>query len=301
MRSFVVIATKGRPHVVCQALNFLRVQTRPPDFTVVVGTAESDIEEIRDHSLLQPGIGCAVISHRVGLTPQKNCGLEILAARGLLDAGKGRFFCAFFDDDFLVAPDWLEATESRLRKGDVVGLTGRVLADGASTETGLTAQQAEAFISSANDPAESEFEAGCLYGCNMAFVDKVVTRTRFDENLALQGWLDDAEYSHQAKQIGKLIYFPGAKGVHLAETSRGGSRGVKFGYSQVANPIYLSQKGAMSVANALRLIALGLTSNSVHSLSKRARIDYPGRLLGNLYALGDLLTFRSDPMRVVQV
>ena len=301
MRSFVVIATKGRPHVVRQALDFLQRQTRRPEFTVVVGTAESDIAEVRGHSLLQAGIGSVHISPRIGLTAQKNCALEILAGQGLLDTGKGRYFCAFFDDDFMVAPDWLEVTARRLEKDDIVGLTGRVLADGARTDRGLTAQQAEAFINAANTPDESEFEAGCLYGCNMAFIDKVVIQTRFDENLALQGWLDDAEYSHKAKQLGKIIYFPGAKGVHLAVQSLGGARGVKFGYSQVANPIYLSRKGVMTTLNAIRLVALGLTSNTVRSLSTQAKIDYPGRLLGNLYALADLITFRSDPMRIVRV
>jgi len=300
MRSFVVIATKGRPHEIRLTLDCVKSQTRPPDFTVVVGTAESDIAEIRDHSLLQPGIGYVSISPRIGLTVQRNRALEILNARGLLDLAKERFFCAFVDDDFLVAPDWLEAAHRRLEKDDIAGLTGRVLADGARM-AGLTPQRAKMLMDSASTSYERELEAGCLYGCNMAFIDKVVVQNRFDENMPLQGWLEDAEYSHKAKRVGKLIYFPGAKGVHLAVQSHGGARGVRFGYSQVANPIYLSRKGAMSMQNAIRLVALGLASNTVGSLSRRAKIDYSGRLLGNLYGLADLITFRSDPTRVVRV
>lgn len=300
MRCYVVIPTKGRPHEVRLALDFLKRQTKPPDFTAVVGTTESDIAEIRGHSLVQPGIGSALISPRIGLTSQRNYVLEILAARGLLDTRNDGFFCVFLDDDFLVAPDWLEVVEHRFEKGDIVGLDGLVLADGARTG-GLTAQQAEVFINSARTSDGSEREVGALYGCNMAFIDKVVVENRFDENLPLHGWMDDAEYSHDAKRLGKLIHFPEAKGVHLAVQSRGGARGVKFGYSQIANPIYFARKRVMSTQNAIRIVAAGLASNMVHFLSKQGKIDYAGRLLGNLYALADLITLRSDPMRVVRL
>jgi hypothetical protein len=300
MRSYVVIATKGRPHEVRLALDFLKRQTRPPDFTVVVGTAEIDIAEVREHSLLRSRNGAALISPRIGLTSQRNYVLENLTAWGLLDSGNGGSFCAFLDDDFLVAPDWLEVVERRFEKGDIVGLDGLVLADGSKID-GLTAQKAEIIIDSARTSGGSEREAGVLYGCNMAFIDKVIVQNRFDENLPLIGWMDDAEYSHDAKRMGKLIHFPEAKGVHLAVQSRGGARGVKFGYAQIANPIYFARRRVMSTQNAVRIIALGLASNTVHSLSKRAKIDYAGRLIGNLYALADLITFRSDPMRVVRL
>ena len=73
--------------------------------------------------------------------------------------------------------------------------------------------------------------------------------------------------------------------------------GVKLGYSQVANPIYLSRKGTMSPGYSARMLSKNMLANAVGSLRPEPMIDRAGRLRGNLIALGDVLRGRVTPER----
>ena len=80
-----------------------------------------------------------------------------------------------------------------------------------------------------------------------------------------------------------------------------GVSGVRFGYSQIANPLYLLRKGTMTVRTSLRFVSRNLLSNTLRSVSGRREVDYAGRLRGNAVAIFDVLRGRSHPMRVVDV
>ena len=302
MRVFVVIATKGRAAETQHLLDYLQKQTRAPDYTVVVGTEQNDLEGIETHDVVASAHGVAVVSSKVGSSAQRNFALEVLEQRGCFDPAAGDFFCVFFDDDYRPADDWLEHASRRFQAGDVVGLTGQILADGVK-RGGLTEAQAVGFLDGSTMPeahwasGSEETETTAVYGCNMAFTDTVIREIRFDENLPLYGWQEDRDYTGMARRMGRVIYFPACVGVHLG-VRRGRTSGLKFGYSQIANPLYLMKKGTMGFRIGLRFILRALASNLARGIGIHALIDYRGRLKGNMRALRDVILGRSHPSRI---
>jgi hypothetical protein len=299
MRAFVIIATKGRAPEVLILMNFLRRQTLPSTFTVVVGTEEADIAGVHLHPFIKDGRGVALVSPRAGLTSQRNYGLEVLEQRGFFAGSKEKFFCAFFDDDFRMADDWLEHASKRFAANDIVGLTGMILGDGVK-KGGYPEDRAASLLKGDMPPDEHwtsgspECDIGSVYGCNMAFVDTVIRNLRFDENVPFHGWQEDRDYTGGAKKFGRVVYFPGCRGVHLGTQSGVRALGVKFGYSQIANPIYFLKKGTMDIRSTFRFVSRSLASNIIHSLVRNEKIDYRGRLRGNFLAIIDLLRFRPQ-------
>ncbi|MDR3424424.1 MAG: glycosyltransferase family 2 protein [Alphaproteobacteria bacterium] len=306
MRAFVIIATKGRAKETRVLLDFLQRQTLPPAYALIVGSEAGDIDGCGDHPLLAAGRGEAFVSPRVGSTCQRNAGLEALKRRGAFGQSGGDCFCAFFDDDFRPAADWLENAAARFEKGGIVGLTGLVLADGVTTG-GLTEEQAAAFLSGKTPPAaryanmNTERETECAYGCNMAFIGTVARDIRFDENLPLYGWQEDRDYTGQCLKLnlGRAVFVPSCVGVHRGVSS-GRTSGLRLGYSQIANPLYLMKKGTMTLKSGLLHMARNAVANVVKSVAPpRPNVDYKGRLIGNLRAIGDVLRAISNPRRIL--
>jgi hypothetical protein len=134
----------------------------------------------------------------------------------------------------------------------------------------------------------------------MAFRDRVVEICEFDESLPLYSWQEDRDYTSQAARLGKTLYHPACRGVHLGMRS-GRVSGLRFGYSQIANPVYLMGKGTMEARTAFRFMIKHLSSNTVRAFRRGMDVDYPGRLKGNLYALWDLLNGQCHPMKIEQM
>ena len=305
MDAYVVIATKGRPTEVLALIDSLSKQTKRASEVLIVGSEQGDISGLAGHTFAQSGICKAMIASSAGLTAQRNAGVCRLTSQGAFDLSAARSFCAFFDDDYRPAPDWLERADERLSRGDVVGLTGKMLADGINIG-GLREEQAQAFLNGRSAPlphwasGEAEWETGSVYGCNMAFTDIVIRQTRFDECLPLYGWQEDRDYTGLARRLGRVIYFPGCQGVHLGVTN-GRTSGLRFGYSQIANPLYLMRKGTMDARSGARFMGRALAANLVRSIRKHPWVDYRGRLKGNLIALADMLRWRSDPRHILDL
>jgi hypothetical protein len=306
MHAYVVIATKGRAQETWVLMNYLQRQTLKPTFTIIVGAEKKDLERIDQHPLINSGQAIAVVSPKVGLPAQRNFGLETLEKKGYFQSPYGSFFCIFFDDDYRTDNYWLEHAAERFKRSDIVGLTGQVLADGVRF-TGLSEKQAEDYLAD-KIPHEQhwaggkdEREIGSVYGCNMAFIDKVVKKIRFDENLPLYAWQEDLDYTGMAKTLGKVIYFPDCKGVHLG-VKNGRVSGLKFGYSQIANPLYLIKKGTVSYPTGLRLVFKALAVNIVRGMYRHHPFaDYRGRLRGNMKAIIDMLYLKLDPRNIERI
>lgn len=305
MQAYVIVATRGRASETLALVDTLSNQTRPPNKVLIVATESSDVEGISGHPFVQSGVCEIVISPKAGLTAQRNEGVRYLRSRGTLGQGGRRSFCVFFDDDYRPAPDWLERAAERFARQDIVGLTGRVLADGINFG-GFSEAKSEDFLSGQCEPLphwtnqEGEWETDSVYGCNMAFVDEVVEKISFDENLPLYGWQEDRDYTGLARQYGRVIFFSECRGVHLG-TRRGRTSGKRFGYSQIANPLYLMRKGTMGARPGMRFMSRALAANLARSIHRHPSVDYRGRLQGNLLALADLLLFRSDPRRILDL
>jgi GT2 family glycosyltransferase len=300
MLYFVVVATKGRPQDVARLLDRLASQELPPACTVVVGTEEGDVAVARSHASVALGAARLLVSAQAGSSAQRNVGVDVVKSLVRPDQA---YFVAFMDDDYRPASDW-GAEAQRLFASDpsIVGLTGRVLADGVRGP-GLEEAEADAYLRGSLPPAEHWTdgplrEIDCGYGCNMAFVDKVIERCTFDENLPLYGWQEDQDYTSNAIKHGRMLLVPSCRGVHLGRKN-GRTSGTRFGYSQVINPLYLMRKGTMSPRKGTRFVLRALAANVVRSVRPNPLIDYRGRLRGNAIALADLLRGRAHPARIL--
>jgi len=297
MTPVVILATRGRATECRRLLDSLARQTLPPTRIVVVGADSADIAGLETHCL--GPVLSLLLSKRAGLTVQRNVGLEALGDELL---GDDRFV-VFFDDDFRPAPDWL-ATCAAVLRGDpgIIGVTGRVLADGVGGAA-ITETEAEQFLSGEESPrphwsaVDAPRDVASLYGCNMAFTAGACRSRRFDERLPLYGWQEDCDFTGQVRRLGRTVVAPECRGVHLGVKAARTS-GVRFGYSQIVNPLHIAARRNMSALRAARFVARALAANVVRSCARQGLFDYRGRLAGNLSALADLARGRCDPMRV---
>ncbi len=185
----------------------------------------------------------------------------------------------------------------------IVAATGDVIADGANGP-GLTVEEGLALLAGDRHNPQAEPPRPCYgtYGCNMVFRLDVVRRHGifFDERLSLYGWQEDIDFSRRLLPYGLVVYAPRLRGVHLG-VKKGRTSGVRFGYSQIVNPIYLARKGTFSWPRAARFISRNIAANLVKSLKPESWIDRRGRLRGNLVGLGDVMRGRTDPEKILNL
>lgn len=287
----VIVATKGRPQDVSNLLDTLALQTVTPDAIIVSACDHSDVAHDTEN--------IEVLFGSPGLTAQRNRALSLV--RGKFD------IIAFFDDDFIPSRFWIEHIRTLFAaRPDVVCLTGQVLADGVRTG-GIEWSDGQAMIDKADLSKKMAtisdykmYNSQSAYGCNMAFRAKAIEHLTFDERLVLHGWLEDRDFSSQARTTGRTIWTDAVWGVHLGIT-RGRSSGVRFGYSQVVNPCYLAKKGSVTLSNACWLVCRALAGNLIGGLLRKSHVDRPGRLRGNLIAIKDIIFGCRQPERAAKL
>ncbi|KAA5611527.1 glycosyltransferase [Rhodovastum atsumiense] len=289
MKITVGIPSIGRASILRETLQQIGGQTRRPDEVVICGTKPADVAGCE---AVLPGT--RILFSTPGLPCQRNA---------ILSAAKGTDVVVFFDDDFIPHPGYLAAIERHmLRNPRIVLATGRVVADGIGS-AGLSAAEAGRILAAdppADDEASPVFSA---YGCNMAVRLRPIEEAnlRFDERLPLYAWQEDVDMSRRLAPLGEIVKIAAATGVHRGVTS-GRVRGVRLGYSQVANPLYLSRKReGYPFRRAVAHIARNLTMNILRATWPEPHIDRRGRLRGNLLAFQDLLTNRMFPGRILDL
>ncbi len=290
MRIAVGIATTGRPAVVAEAVKELARQTRTPDRVIVCAPSPRDFEGV-SHSTPD----AILLTSPRGLTIQRNC---------ILRHAYGFELLLFLDDDFVPSPRYIETMEDAFARDPAVVLaTGRLLADGICG-TGLSWPTGRCLLDerTADPPAVTTGtrDIYSAYGCNMA-VRLATVRDRgieFDEGLPLYGWLEDVDFSRRLAAAGRVVIVPAAHGVHLG-VKLGRETGIRLGYSQIANPLYLVRKGTYSPWKALLLMARNVTMNCGRALRPEPYVDRPGRARGNGLAVIDWLTGRLQPTRIL--
>jgi len=287
----VGIATAGRRDVVQQTIGFLRNQTRLPDLLVACPLAS---DKLSDRDFPDFPFPVVVTSGPVGLCAQRNA---ILAKAIDCD------LIVFFDDDFIAESHYLQELEKIfLNNPDVVAATGFMLADDV-TGPGLTIEQGLKIVQNNVRNGSDVLEpVPGLYGCNMTYRMQHIRdkRLKFDENLPLYGWQEDIDFSLQMAPLGRMVKNDRLMGVHLG-VKAGRTSGVRLGYSQIANPVYLSKKGTMSWQHARKLISRNIAANLARSIYPEPWIDRHGRLKGNMLALMDLLRGKASPARILQL
>jgi GT2 family glycosyltransferase len=222
----------------------------------------------------------------------------------ILDAAADCDAVLFLDDDFLAAPDYLAVTEAVLAsRPDCVVTTGTVIADGARGP-GLRVEAGRALL--AADPGAPDPMAALPhfngYGCNMA-VRMAPVRAhglRFDEALPLYAWYEDIDFTRRLGAHGAILRLAGARGVHLG-VKAARTPGLRLGYSQVINPLYLARKGSFPWSHAVPSAARHCLINALRAPWPEPHVDRLGRLRGNLAALWDLARGRAAPGRILSL
>lgn len=290
IRIAVGFATAGRAELLVKTLQLLAFQSQAPDAVFISAPRASDVAGVADRFP-----ACQIILGSRGLTRQRNRILD--AAAPVADV------IVFFDDDFLPCRNYLGKTAVAFASNaDVVMTTGQVVKDGIRGPGLGFDEAAETLAKCEDEPSHADeiSETGSGYGCNMAvrLGTTAKNRIRFDEDLPLYGWLEDVDFSRRLSRHGRILLLHGAKGIHLGIKS-GRESGIKLGYSQIANPIYLARRGSCPWRRALYLISRNVAANLRGLIRPEPYLDRAGRANGNFKGLADLVMGRLSPSRIV--
>ena len=287
----VIVASLGRPTALAELLDALAEQTLGPDRIILSLTvAEDGPANAADHAntetILAPKGSCA----------QRNAALAHLGDRADI--------VLFLDDDFLPSRFAVERAVALLeRHPDIAGATGHLVADGIHGP-GLSLAETKALLAEYDDgappPLDPWRDLGGLYGCNMAFRARAIAGLRFDERLPLYGWQEDIDFAARARARGRIVKTFAFAGVHRGLKS-GRSPGVRVGYSQVVNPVYLARKGTMDARYARKIILRNVAANHWHAFRPEPWVDRLGRVRGNWLGMVDLLRGRVRPERILEL
>jgi len=288
LKAAVVMASAGRPELLGEVIGDLDRQTVP--FAVRLVTVP-DATSVLD-SL---GSGWTVVTGTRGLAAQRNAGIEALPDD--ID------LVFFFDDDAVVRDDYLaNALAWFAEHPEALGLTGRVLLDGASGDE-IPRDAADAAIArSATEPSTGRWTPSrTLYGCNFAYRRSAVPELRFDARLPLYSWLEDHDFARRLMRHGVLAHVEDCVIVHRGASSGGRTNHLRLGYSQFMNPVHLRRVGSFPVWLTAWEIFRPTAKNVVRSVAGSERTWRRERLRGNLLAVGDVLRGRITPERIASL
>jgi GT2 family glycosyltransferase len=289
MHITIGIATRGRAAILAGVLRDLAQQSRPADRILVCHVSADDIAGCEAIA------GVEFMTAPAGLPKQRN---------RILDEAASSDVVLFLDDDFLCNRRFLEVLEACFENHpDMVVVTGTVIADGANAP-GYDLAEGAALLAAdpgAADPLQVT-EAFNGYGCNMAFRMSAVRahNIRVDERLPLYAWYEDIDVTRRLGAHGKILRLAGARGVHLGSKS-GRVPGLRLGYSQVVNPIYLAMKGSFPWSHAIPSAARHCLKNLLRAPFPEPWADRWGRFRGNMIGLWDVLRGRITPERILDL
>ncbi|KHK92870.1 glycosyltransferase family A protein [Novosphingobium malaysiense] len=284
----VVIASLGRPDLLDDIIARMAQQTRKPDLLLFSTVTPQDLPD----SFVETDTVKAIFGPK-GLTRQRNAALDYLGDR--FDV------IVFYDDDFVPSRFSVENAALFFRAHpEVAGATGNVLADGINN-AGIGKEDAERIVARYDESHEFsaavERELVGLYGCNMAYRSSAIGNTRFDERLRLYAWQEDIDFAFALNTRGKIVKTRAFAGVHQG-LKHGRTPGLRLGYSQVINPLYLAAKGTMPKGFALKLLLKNVLANHLKMFRPEPWVDRKGRAKGNWAGLFDALRGRLTPERI---
>ncbi|UYO38357.1 glycosyltransferase family 2 protein [Rhodopseudomonas palustris] len=290
-RIAVVVASTGRPEELGRWKDHILRQTLQPSRFVFAVVKPSDLPP--SDSMLA---GAEVVYCNPGLPVQRNAALELLL--GSTD------IIAFFDDDYVPSAYCLEGIEDFFQHHPaVVAVNGSLLADGINT-AGIPYEEAIALVDANDRNGRPKAKVICsldgLYGCNMVYRSAAIGAERFDENLPLYAWQEDIDFAARVGRQGGLALTTAFAGVHQG-VKAARLAGVRLGYSQIVNPMYLMRKGTLSVKAGIRLIARNLVMNHVRAFKPEPWIDRRGRCKGNWIGILDLVIGRDHPKNILSI
>lgn len=284
----VILASTGRPDNLETAIRHFKGQSKPPAAILLSVVTENDIPKSPDALA-----GVKYVTGPKGLPAQRNTGLR--------NVDPSHDIIAFFDDDYIPSQHCIAGIAAFFAAHpEVVGASGFLADDGINT-AGISTEEAEAMLSQYDKlPAPGlaivKDQFG-LYGCNMAYRASALDNVWFDERLKLYGWQEDIDFAAQLLKRGRIVKTLAFAGVHQG-VKGGRTSGVRLGYSQIINPIYLARKGTMKQSYALRIMVQNVLANHVKSLRPEPWVDRVGRVKGNWIGIADAVRGRFTPERI---
>jgi GT2 family glycosyltransferase len=287
----VVIASTQRSDILLKALESIMNQNRTPDEIVVSVISEADL----------PGPSLPSRVRRVfskpGASVQRNAGIDALVSRPL--------FVAFLDDDVILHPDYLRNMEQIFKsKPHTMLIMGHLLANG-----NISLDEAHGLIACPPDCGSNTGQYyplrqayGNVYGANMCIRFSLLEKERFDERLPLYSLMEDVDMGTRARRYGEIGYYFGSLAVHL-RVSGGRISYRALGFSEVMNPMYLGCKGTIPKRHAiLRFVLLVPVMNAILAcIPNRRQHERWQRLIGNLRAVSDIVSWRIEPERATEL
>lgn len=284
----IVVASLGRPEFLGSLMQHLGHQSRPADQIVLSVTSAADLP-----SGWQPTENTRIIMGPKGSCVQRNRGIDALVSSCDLI-----FFC---DDDYVPSRFVVERIVALFTAHpDIAGATGHLIADGVNSP-GISIDEARSMLASYDStsapPSEPYRDLAGLYGCNMVFRSTAIQNTRFDERLRLYGWQEDIDFAMRVRPHGRIVKTFAFAGVHCG-VKAGRSRGVRIGYSQIVNPVYLVRKGTMHWRYAFKIVSRNISANHLRAFRAEPWVDRLGRVRGNWIGVTDILRGKITPERV---
>jgi GT2 family glycosyltransferase len=211
-------------------------------------------------------------------------------------------YTLFLDDDVELASNYIESMERLLDEDEgVVGATGFLTVDGAQGDVGLGRDIARSYVSNYIRKQDNYDHEN---GQNLFVRTQVFHHVLFDENLPLYGWLEDFDFATNILCYGRIVMNAGTCWAHIGAPS-GRTSGLRYGYSQIVNPLYLWKKNRKP---GMHRVIFEHWLRYLASNGRRACISLPtdrtdraGRLTGNVIALGHILTGRVDPRYILRL
>ena len=285
----IVIASVGRPDMLEQMIECLSQQSESADFIVLSVTSAVDLPQgFQDSAEIRTIIGdkgsCCQRNRAIDLV-QPHCDIVM-----------------FYDDDFIPSINSIKNLRRFFEDNPhISGATGNVLADGANN-SGISSELGKEIVRKHDEKIVYDGKiiayVDGLYGCNMACRAGDIGSNRFDERLPLYGWQEDIDFSASLRASGKLAKTAAFAGVHQG-VKHGRTSGVRFGYSQIINPLYLARKGTIRKRVALNLVIRNLLINHARSIRPEPWVDRRGRVAGNWIGLIDAIRGRVTPERIL--
>lgn len=289
MNTTVVICSVHRPEILSETVESLVRRQSVPPREIIISVVNQDhvAEKTRAYSTVR-----VVIGSRQGTCAQRNVAAKLVRTP----------YTLFLDDDVELASNYIQSMERLLYEDEgVVAATGFLTVDGAQGDAGLDREIARSYVSNYIRKQDNHDHEN---GQNLFVRTQVFHHVLFDENLPLYGWLEDFDFATNILRYGRIVMNARTCWAHIGAPS-GRTSGLRYGYSQIVNPLYLWRKNRKP---GMHRVIFQHWLRYLASNGRRAFINLPtdrtdrtGRLTGNVIALGHILTGRVDPTYILHL
>lgn len=213
----------------------------------------------------------------------------------------------FFDDDAIPRAEYIARTgEFFASNPGVVATTGTLLVDGAGENVRFRWRRrwrSLIRVGRLRPPARQRLEPSTS-NCMAATLWTAARDLRFGGRLPVYSWLEDFDLARQLLVRGKIRKLREAVAVHRGSDSGGRTAHLRFGYSQVANPLWLLEKGTFTKRLVARVMLRPMVMNVILAPIPGQRYAMRRqRLVGNCLAVWDVVRGggHATPERILEL